>query len=78
MAPLAASNPRIRRLRRLSGRRSARLDDGAFVLEGPVLIAEAERIRDVLAWQPRHDDLEQIVSSSLAWERKLAAGIWSH
>ena len=41
MAPLAASNPRIRRLRRLSGRRSARHDDGAFVLEGPVLVAEA-------------------------------------
>lgn len=41
MAPLAASNPRIRRLRRLSGRRSARHDEGAFVLEGPVLVAEA-------------------------------------
>jgi RNA methyltransferase, TrmH family len=38
---LAASNPRIRRLRRLSGRRSARADDRAFVLEGPVPIAEA-------------------------------------
>lgn len=41
MAPLAASNPRIRRLRRLSGRRSARVDERAFVLEGPVLVAEA-------------------------------------
>jgi RNA methyltransferase, TrmH family len=38
---LAASNPRIRRLRRLSGRRSARHDEGAFVLEGPTLVAEA-------------------------------------
>jgi TrmH family RNA methyltransferase len=38
---LAASNPRIRRLRRLSGRRSARLDERAFLLEGPVLVAEA-------------------------------------
>lgn len=41
MAALAASNPRVRRLRRLSGRRSARLDDGAFVIEGPTLVAEA-------------------------------------
>ncbi|MGY6502269.1 MAG: TrmH family RNA methyltransferase [Acidimicrobiales bacterium] len=41
MAALAASNPRVRRLRRLSGRRSARVDDAAFILEGPVLIAEA-------------------------------------
>jgi RNA methyltransferase, TrmH family len=38
---LAASNHRIRRLRRLSGRRSARAGDGAFVLEGPAPIAEA-------------------------------------
>jgi RNA methyltransferase, TrmH family len=41
VGPLAASNQRIRRLRRLSGRRSARRDDGAFLLEGPVVIAEA-------------------------------------
>jgi RNA methyltransferase, TrmH family len=38
---LAASNHRIRRLRRLSGRRSARSADDAFVLEGPTLVAEA-------------------------------------
>ncbi|HEY8521813.1 MAG TPA: UDP-glucose 4-epimerase GalE [Gammaproteobacteria bacterium] len=43
----------------------------------PTLVAEAVRIRDVLGWVPRHDDLRQIVSSSLAWERKLAAGVWS-
>lgn len=41
MPALAASNPRIRRLRRLSGRRSARVDEGAYLLEGPVLVAEA-------------------------------------
>ncbi|HEX6996876.1 MAG TPA: UDP-glucose 4-epimerase GalE [Gammaproteobacteria bacterium] len=43
----------------------------------PTLVAEAIRIRDVLGWAPRHDDLRKIVSSSLAWERKLAAGVWS-
>ncbi len=43
----------------------------------PTLIARADRIRKTLGWQPRHDDLTQIVSTSLAWERKLAAGIWS-
>ena len=42
----------------------------------PVLIAEAARIRDVLGWQPQFDDLSQIVSSSLNWERKLAEGLW--
>ncbi|MFP3907854.1 MAG: TrmH family RNA methyltransferase [Acidimicrobiales bacterium] len=41
MPALAASNHRIRRLRRLLGRRSARLDEAVFVLEGPTLVGEA-------------------------------------
>ncbi|HZF28163.1 MAG TPA: UDP-glucose 4-epimerase GalE [Gammaproteobacteria bacterium] len=43
----------------------------------PSLVARASRIRHTLGWQPRHDDLAKIVSTSLAWERKLAAGHWS-
>lgn len=38
---LGASNPKIKQLRRLSGRRSARTTDGAFVIEGPVLVRDA-------------------------------------
>jgi TrmH family RNA methyltransferase len=41
LTPLAFSNPKIQQLRRLLGRRSARLDEGAFVIEGPGLVAEA-------------------------------------
>ena len=37
----------------------------------PTLVTEATRIRDVLDWTPRYDDIDAIVSSSLAWERKL-------
>ena len=37
----------------------------------PVLVAEADRIRDVLGWTPRYDDLDTIVRTSLAWERKI-------
>jgi UDP-glucose 4-epimerase len=43
----------------------------------PVLVAEASRIRSELGWNPAYDDLEQIVRSSLNWERKLAAGVWA-
>ncbi len=43
----------------------------------PVLVAVADKIRSTLGWTPRFDDLEKIVSSSLNWERKLAAGIWA-
>ena len=43
MEPLGFTNPQIQRLRRLLGRRSARWDEGAFVVEGPTLVAEAVR-----------------------------------
>jgi UDP-glucose 4-epimerase len=39
----------------------------------PTLIAGAERIRAALGWVPRYDDLDEIVRSSLAWERGLLA-----
>ena len=37
----------------------------------PALIAKADRIRGVLGWQPRHDDLDFIVKTALAWEKRL-------
>lgn len=39
----------------------------------PVLVARADRIRQVLGWQPRHDDLGFIVGTALRWERRLQA-----
>lgn len=41
------------------------------------LVARADRIRAELGWQPRFDDLEKIVTHSLAWERRLMGGHWS-
>jgi UDP-glucose 4-epimerase len=37
----------------------------------PSLVAHAERIRAVLGWAPRCDDLEVIVRSQLEWEHRL-------
>jgi UDP-glucose 4-epimerase len=39
----------------------------------PELVAVAEKVRSVLGWTPRYDDLETIVRTSLEWERKIAA-----
>ncbi len=39
----------------------------------PELIAVADRIRDVLGWSPKYDDLDTIVRTALAWERKIAS-----
>jgi len=38
----------------------------------PVLIAKADRIRNVLGWKPRYDDLRTIVADAWRWEQKLA------
>src|SRR5688500_5698895 len=40
-APLAPRHQQVQRLRRLLGRRSARLAEGAFVIEGTKLLSEA-------------------------------------
>jgi UDP-glucose 4-epimerase len=40
------------------------------------LVARADRIRSELGWRPRYDDLNAIVSHSLAWERKLQQEPW--
>lgn len=37
----------------------------------PILIADAQRIRQALGWQPRYDDLGFIVRTALDWEKKL-------
>lgn len=39
----------------------------------PELIAVADRVREVLGWTPRLDDLDTIVRTSLEWERKIAS-----
>lgn len=41
MSALSFNNPNVQALRRLIGRRSSRHADGRFVVEGPVLVAEA-------------------------------------
>ncbi len=39
----------------------------------PELVAVAQKIRTVLGWAPKFDDLDTIVSTSLAWERRIAS-----
>jgi len=37
----------------------------------PMLIARSDRLKAVLGWQPRYDDLDFIVRTALAWEQRL-------
>jgi len=36
-----------------------------------VVVARADKIRTLLGWQPKLDDLSKIVTHALAWEREL-------
>jgi UDP-glucose 4-epimerase len=49
------------------------IDEPRRAGDPPELVAIADRIREVLGWQPAYDDLDTIVSTSLAWERRIAA-----
>jgi UDP-glucose 4-epimerase len=40
------------------------------------LVAAAGRVRSVLGWEPRLDDLDEIVRTSLRWEEKLKREPW--
>ena len=35
------------------------------------VVARADRVRELLGWQPAHDDLEEIVAAAVDWERYL-------
>lgn len=35
------------------------------------IVAGATRVREILGWKPKHDDLDFIVASALAWEKHL-------
>jgi UDP-glucose 4-epimerase len=42
----------------------------------PALVAQAERIRSELGWQPRLDDLDTIVRTAFAWEQRQLREPW--
>jgi UDP-glucose 4-epimerase len=37
------------------------------------IVADSQRARTILGWEPRYDDLSTIVTHALAWERELAS-----
>lgn len=47
------------------------IEAGRRAGDPPALIAGADKVRDLLGWEPQYDDLKEIVRSSLEWEKKL-------
>lgn len=61
----------IETVEKVLGAPLAKLESERRAGDPPTLIAVADRIRSVLGWMPRFDDLEEIVASTLRWERRL-------
>ena len=42
----------------------------------PILVAGIDKMKKLLAWYPRYDDIDIIVRHAWQWEKKLQAGVW--
>lgn len=68
----------LRMLETVAGKRLEIREEARRPGDPAYLVARAERVRSELGWEPRYDDLEAIVSSSLTWERKLLENPWKN
>jgi UDP-glucose 4-epimerase len=66
----------LKSVERVSGRPLTIREEARRPGDPPILIAKADRIRSELGWQPKLDDLDTIVSTSLQWEQRLAREPW--
>jgi len=61
----------LRMVERVSGKALKVEESPRRAGDPPSLVAKADRIRAVLGWEPRLDDLETIVRTQLEWEYRL-------
>jgi len=66
----------LKSVERVSGRPLTIREEARRPGDPPILVAKADRIRSELGWQPKLDDLDTIVSTSLQWEQRLAREPW--
>jgi UDP-glucose 4-epimerase len=63
-------------VQRVSGRPLVIREEPRRAGDPAVLVAKADRIRQLLGWTPRLDDLDTIVRTSLEWEAQLQRNPW--
>ena len=56
---------------KVAGRKIPTRESSRRLGDPPALVADSSRLQTQLGWQPEHDDLEEIVSTAYAWERRL-------
>jgi UDP-glucose 4-epimerase len=66
----------LQSIERVAGERVKVIEEPRRPGDPPALVARADRIRAELGWKPRLDDLDTIVRTALAWERRLLREPW--
>src|SRR5262245_10822903 len=61
----------IKAVSRVIGRELAAVESPRRPGDPPALIADAHRLRNDFGWHPKHDDLEEVISTAYEWERRL-------
>jgi UDP-glucose 4-epimerase len=61
----------IAKVKEISGVDFPVIETGRRIGDPACVIASSDRIREVLGWQPKYDNLDLIVKTTLAWESKL-------
>ncbi|HVZ70373.1 MAG TPA: UDP-glucose 4-epimerase GalE [Rhizomicrobium sp.] len=61
----------VRAVERVSGQPLPVREEARRPGDPPAIIANSERLKSLLNWQPAYDDLDTIVRSAYAWESKL-------
>ena len=67
----------LQSVERVAGERLKIVEEPRRAGDPPALVARADRIRQELGWQPRLDDLDTIVRTALAWEKRLLREPWA-
>jgi UDP-glucose 4-epimerase len=67
----------LQSVERVAGERLRVVEEPRRPGDPPALVARADRIRQELGWRPRLDDLDTIVRTALAWEKRLLREPWA-
>ena len=66
----------IKSVERVSGKSLVVKEESRRAGDPPILVARADKVRSLLGWKPRLDDLDTIVRHALDWEKKLQKSPW--
>ena len=62
---------------RIAGTRLTIREEPRRAGDPPSLVARCDRVRELLKWTPKHDQIDTIVRTSLEWERRLQREPWN-